>query len=564
MSLSLKKYQEIFVDSGLLKEEEFVQALKESESSGQQIESVLVNFGFVSDNQIGHLMADAYGVKFVNLRRQKIDPKYINVVPEAMRKRQGAIVYGQIKDKVQVAMVDPQNFELIGFIQKKVQRPLEIGYMTPELASSVAMDQDEDITTKINTYVTQFEEMRKSGEIAPGAQVGNEDFIIELVDLLTKYGHHQGASDVHIEPKEKTSTVRYRIDGILHDLFTFPQALHEFVVARIKILSNLRTDEHYSAQDSKFRLRVGGEPVNIRVSIVPIAHGEKVVMRILSEHGGRLTMESLGLNPEDLAKLESAASKPYGMILSTGPTGSGKTTSLYAILKKLNTREVNIQTIEDPVEYGVEGVNQIQVNEKTGLTFANGLRAIVRQDPDIILVGEIRDTETASISINSAMTGHLVLSTLHTNDAATAIPRLIDMEIERFLIASTVNLIIAQRLVRKICPECVSSNQINLVQYKDSIPPAIYKKFFGAKKKERLYFGKGCQSCNFLGFSGRLGIFEIMEITTRIREMIMKQANAEEIMTEAVKEGMTTMLEDGLRKVKSGQTNIEEVLRVVK
>jgi type II secretory ATPase GspE/PulE/Tfp pilus assembly ATPase PilB-like protein len=330
-------------------------------------------------------------------------------------------------------------------------------------------------------------------------------------------------------------------------------------------LSKLRTDEHRSAQDGKIRADMGDKKLDIRISIVPVIEGEKIVMRLLSERVHQVGLEDLGFASDDLVKLKKEYAKPYGMILATGPTGSGKTTTLYGILKILNRREVNISTIEDPVEYDIEGVNQIQVNPKTNLTFAAGLRSILRQDPNIIMVGEIRDEETAEIAINSAMTGHLVLSTLHTNDAPTALPRFLEMGIEPFLVASTVNIIIAQRLVRKICSQCIISESITAEDLKKKFPPALIDRYFGAEKKEiRIYHGKGCKTCSDTGYAGRVGIFEVLVVTEMIRDLIMKRANADQVRALAITEGMQTMIEDGIRKVLAGITTLEEVIRVTR
>jgi type II secretory ATPase GspE/PulE/Tfp pilus assembly ATPase PilB-like protein len=386
----------------------------------------------------------------------------------------------------------------------------------------------------------------------------------KIVDLLINYAAEDKASDVHIEPQEKNSLVRFRIDGILHDVLLLPKNLHDQVITRIKILSRLRTDEHFTPQDGKMRISLEEEDIDIRVSILPVTEGEKAVLRLLSSKFRKFSLVDLGMNEKDLKKVKDAYSRSYGMILSTGPTGSGKTTSIYAILKLLNTREKNITTIEDPAEYRIKGVNQINVNVKTNLTFANGLRSILRQDPNIIFVGEIRDSETAGIAVNASLTGHLVLSTLHTNDAATALPRLIDMNVEPFLVASTVNVIIAQRLVRKICEICKNTRNITPEELLKNLPPEIINKYIEKKTTITIYQGAGCKICHMTGYSGRIGVFEVLEITKAIRDLITKRQDADVILQKAIQEGMTTMLDDGLEKVFQGLTTIEEVLRVTK
>ncbi|MDO8425286.1 MAG: GspE/PulE family protein [bacterium] len=389
--------------------------------------------------------------------------------------------------------------------------------------------------------------------------------IVKIVDDLLVLAHGHGTSDIHIEPYEERTLIRFRIDGILHDVAEVPRALHDLLTTRVKILSRLRTDEHAAAQDGKLRFPVNGDKVDVRVSIVPVIHGEKTVLRILSESERVIALDTIGFAPHDLAIIQRNIQRPWGMILATGPTGSGKTSTLYAALKVLNSTDVNISTIEDPVEYEMERVNQIQVNPRTELTFAKGLRSIVRQDPDIIMVGEIRDEETAKIAVNSAMTGHLVLSTLHTNDAATTLPRLADMGVPPFLIASTVSVVIAQRLVRRVCEQCTEQRAVDagvLAVAREQLSPAMLKTYgFGAASATATY-GRGCGECQDSGYRGRTMIAEVMEMTDPIRAMIMSRENASAIAAKAVKLGMTTIAEDGLRKVQAGVTTLEELLRV--
>jgi len=391
--------------------------------------------------------------------------------------------------------------------------------------------------------------------------------IIKIVEAVLVNGYSSKASDIHIEPYEEETLIRFRIDGILHDIVTVPKSLQDLIITRIKILSRLRTDEHRAAQDGKLRFKSGEDKIDARVSIVPVVYGEKAVLRLLSAKAREHDLENLGFAPDEFEKIMNNINKPWGMILSTGPTGSGKTTTLYGALKKLNTREVNISTIEDPVEYDMPGVNQIQVNVKTSLTFAAGLRSIVRQDPDIIMVGEIRDEETAKIAINSAMTGHLVLSTLHTNDAATTLPRLLDMGIAPFLVSSTINLVIAQRLVRKICEKSkqkIKADAKTTALIKKQISKELIVKFKLDSPGITFFQGKGCPDCQSTGFSGRIGIFELLEMNDEIKELIMSKTNAAALQQKAVEQGMITMIERGIAKVLEGTTTIEEILRVAK
>ncbi len=381
----------------------------------------------------------------------------------------------------------------------------------------------------------------------------------DFVDGILQYAYLAGTSDIHLDPSETLLTVRFRMDGILHDVLAVPKKSLPTIVTRIRVLSELRTDVHQSAQDGRFRVMLGDTPVDVRVSITPTFNGETVVMRLLVSQGRALQLSELGMSKRDQETIERNMKKSYGMLLATGPTGSGKTTSLYSMLQELNKRQVSIITIEDPVEYTIPGLNQIQVNTQTDLTFASGLRSIVRQDPNIIMVGEIRDQETAGIAVNAALTGHLLLSTLHTNDAAVALPRLVDMGIEPFLIASTINVAIGQRLVRRLCT-CAKKRSLTIVERE------ALKKFaaHGFLAKHKTFAEpKGCAKCNRSGYHGRIGIYEVLEMTEKIRGLVVRQATADDIRKAAISEGMTTMLRDGLSKAASGITSIAEVLRVI-
>lgn len=384
--------------------------------------------------------------------------------------------------------------------------------------------------------------------------------IIALVDALIEEAQHMRASDIHIDPCENELKVRMRIDGVLQDAYNFPKEIQSEIVTRIKVLTGLRTDEHQTPQDGRFRVIFEGSgPIDIRASIAPVYYGENVVLRLLSEQTEKLSLEILGLSNSDREKIEKAIHKPYGMILATGPTGSGKTTTLYTILKTLNTREVSVITIEDPIEYAIEGINQIQTNTQTGLTFAKGLRSILRQDPNIIMVGEIRDPETASLAVNTALTGHLMLSTLHTNDAATTLPRLLDLGLEPYLITTTVNIVIGQRLVRKICKNCKESHKLTNIE-KKSIEELGH---FVTKVPDIMYRGKGCDECIGSGYKGRIGIYEVMIIDDSIRTAMLEKCSSTNIKNMAIERGMVTMVEDGYNKAVNGVTTLEEVLRVI-
>lgn len=393
-------------------------------------------------------------------------------------------------------------------------------------------------------------------ELEDGANVS----IINIIDELIRTASTMNASDIHIDPMDKYLRVRFRIDGVLEDMCTLPKEIHGEIISRIKILSGLRTDEHNAAQDGRFRnLLEEGKSVDIRVSVTPTYHGENAVMRLLADHSENYTLDMLGFSAEDQKKIVNAIKKPTGMILVTGPTGSGKTTTLYTILKMLNSKEISIITIEDPIEYAIGDIKQIQVNPRTEITFAKGLRSILRQDPDVIMVGEIRDVETAGIAVNTALTGHLLLSTLHTNDAATTLPRLLDMKIEPFLVSSTISIAIGQRLVRKICTNCKIEKNLTDEEFKHLSETISGIALRGNRK---FYRGKGCDACNNTGYKGRVVIDEVLVVDDEIRAAILSKVSAYDLKILAVKNGMTTMLMDGINKAVAGITSLEEVLRV--
>jgi type IV pilus assembly protein PilB len=405
-----------------------------------------------------------------------------------------------------------------------------------------------------------IEQARKLNVVHGIEELEKVTSVTQLIDLLVRKAWESGTSDIHIDPMDDAIIIRYRIDGVLYDVISLKKEIQPLIITRIKVLSSLRTDEHFIAQDGRFRASYEMGNVDLRISIIPTFHGENVVMRLLVGGARALSLEQLGFSPKDLKKIQMYIKQPYGMILATGPTGSGKTTTLYSVLQILNSRDVSIVTIEDPIEFAIPGLTQIQVNVATNLTFSQGLRSIVRQDPNIVLVGEIRDTETASIAVNAAMTGHLLLSTLHTNDAATTLPRLLDMDIEPFLIATTVNIAIGQRLVRKLCVKCreqYTMSKEEIATLAELVPEELLT------KNKTVYRAKGCETCNHTGYVKRMGIYEVLEVTEAIRELIKKRASSDDIMAKAREDGMTTMLEDGFLKVAQGITSIEEILRVV-
>lgn len=549
--------KDILLKTKIVDEKKFEEISEFAKNSGISLYDALIEKDIASDENLGILVADFLKIPFIALAKITIPEEAFRIVPQRYARKHHVIAFSRDDKSVKLAMSNPYDKEVLEMVARKTGLTVYAHFATQR-----------DIEGTFHLFKRDLQKTFDQLLLEEIGRVGNKEAadapIAKIVDLLIEYAYQDRSSDIHIEPQEKTSLVRFRIDGMLHDVLFIPKNLHDQIITRIKVLSRLRTDEHYSAQDGKMRLQLDEENLDIRVSILPIVEGEKVVLRLLASHFRQFSLLDLGMTEVDLQKVNNAMNKSYGMILSTGPTGAGKSTSIYAILKLLNKREKNITTIEDPVEYRIKGVNQIQVNPKTDLTFASGLRSILRQDPNIIFVGEIRDGETAGIAINAALTGHSVLSTLHTNDAATALPRFIDMKIEPFLVASTVNVIIAQRLIRKICDMCKASLMMSAAEIGRNIPPDVLKRNIGNSKDIRVYQGKGCRICHYTGYNGRIGVFEVLEVSKEIKRLIVEKADSDAIATQAVKDGMTTMLDDGLQKIIKGLTTIEEVLRVTK
>lgn len=557
MLITDDQLKKIVLSVHLLDEKKLEEIVKSAKNSGTNLTDALIEKDVVTDENLGILIADYLKIPFTVLSKISIPEDVFKIIPEKIARKYKAIPFERNKDGIKLAMTDPSNKLIQEMIEKKTSQKV-IPFLTTE----------RDIYNKLWIYKRDLQktfdelvnEQVKSAKTSKSVDVP----IAKLVDLIIQYSYQDRTSDVHIEPAETSTLVRFRVDGILHDVLTLPKELHDQIITRIKVLSRLRTDEHQTPQDGKMKIALEEEDLDIRVSILPIVYGEKVVLRLLASHFRQFSLVDLGMTESDLQKVTNGFNKSFGMILSTGPTGSGKTTSIYSILKIINTRDKNITTIEDPVEYRMKGVNQIQTNAKSELTFASGLRSILRQDPNVIFVGEIRDSETAGIAVNAALTGHLVLSTLHTNDAATALPRLTDMKIEPFLVASTVNVIVAQRLIRKICEMCKGSVEISQEQLLQNLSQDTITKHFGNKKNLRIYKGQGCEVCHLSGYAGRVGIFEVLEVTAGVKKLITEKKDASDIVQQAVKDGMITMLDDGMSKVVKGITTIEEVLRVTK
>jgi len=581
MRIEDQQLKAFILDFKFLSEKQLKQAEKRAKKSGKRLEEILVTEKLLERKDLIYLKAYILGIPFINLEKEKIPPAVLKIIPEPIARKHNIVAFRQKEKNLEVAMLDPEDLQTIEFIKKKANLKILPRLTTPKSIKNALMQYEESLETEfgkiIKGEIGEVKAVKEGLKKRPKMELekaAEELPIIKIVDTLLKHAILGRASDIHIEPIEKELLVRYRIDGILHDAMILPLRIHPGVVARIKILSNLKLDEHRLPQDGRFKIETEDYKISFRVSILPTFFGEKVVMRLLPETSKALNLEELGLRGEALEKVHFNIKRPTGLVLVTGPTGCGKTTTLYSIMDILNTPQVNISTVEDPVEYTMPRINQTQVHPQIGLTFASGLRALVRQDPDIIMVGEIRDNETASLAVNAALTGHLVLSTLHTNSAAGAVLRLLDMRVEPFLIASTLKLVMAQRLVRKLCPNfeeySFSKEEVkNLSKRYDADKILKTLKEEKAIKEnqnwENIKFGraKDTKKCPE-GYKGRIGIFEVLEVTETIKELINKERPADEIQKRAEKENMKTMLEDGFAKAAQRVTSVEEVLRVIR
>jgi type IV pilus assembly protein PilB len=584
MKIENKQLKDFLSDSNILALDKLEEAFHEAEDKKISLGDLLLEKKLIKEVELKKLYAYILGIPFVDLTKELISPDILQIIPEPIAKKYNIIAFEKTGKDIKVAMINPKDLQTIDFIRKKTGKKIIPCLTTEESIAAILRQYEKSLKAEFGDIITKSSDEIKAEE-GEDAEEGLEEIaqglpIIRIVDTLIKHAILQSASDIHIEPEEKDVVVRYRIDGILHDAMTLPRQVVAGIVARIKVLSNLKLDEHRLPQDGRFKIEKENLKISFRVSILPVFDGEKIVMRLLDESSKGLTLEKMGLYGNPLEIVHRQIKKPNGMILVTGPTGSGKTTTLYTVMDILNTSEVNISTVEDPVEYRMPRVNQTQVNSKIGMTFAAGLRSLLRQDPDIIMVGEIRDKETMEIALHAAMTGHLVLSTLHTNSAAGALPRMLDMGAEPFLVASTVNVIVGQRLVRKLCPECRTEYKMNEKEITalkksfgtDEILDAMTRS--GAIKeiikekagwKEISFYRKaGCEQCNNEGYHGRIGIYEVLEITDEIRKMIIGASTSSDIEKKAREEGMFTMVEDGFVKAAQGYTSIEEIIRVTK
>ena len=578
MQLSNADLGKVLVDQSYLSTDELAQVLKEAEERRVPLRTILFERRLLTADLLENALSEYYKLPFYDLISKPPTMDTVNVLPEEFARTYSAVaVQYEAEKSITIATSDPQQEGFEEAVRSNVGQKNFV--LTGKLALEASkkktglFSKDPKAPTKkftgTVTYVyspesaikNAFSFYRKPLATRFQAIIEQQKKVApEILEEIFNDAMGLKASDIHFEPQEKDVIVRFRVDGVMHEAGRLPKQFYEGIINRIKIEANLRIDEHFAAQDGAIRYKSKAGTMDVRVSIIPIVDGEKVVMRLLSEYVRNLTLADLGFSDHYREILERAANKPFGMIITTGPTGAGKSTTLYGLIKMRNRPDVNISTIEDPVEYKIPGINHIQVNHATGLDFSKGLRSLVRQDPDVILVGEIRDSETATIAVNAALTGHLLFSTLHANDSATAIPRLIEMGVEPFLLASTLEVIVAQRLARKICPQCRFSFTITVEEAQKLFRGAEH--YFHGDEPVHLYRGKGCQACGNTGYRGRIGIYELLEISKDMEVLIVQKKNSTDILMKAREHGFMFLFEDGLDKVRAGQTTIEELSRV--
>lgn len=581
MIVSDEQLKEFLVDAGLISRDDIAAAQANAKEKKSSLGKALVGAGKLSEDDLRRSEAYILGIPYVSLAGQKIDFAVLSLIPEPIARKHNIVAFKRSPDSLEIAMLDTEDLGAIEFVKKKVGLKILSRLTDKDSIKAALIQYQKSLKAEFGDIINRESSLMKtireeSGDDASEKELKKlaEDLpVVKIVDTLLNHAIIQGASDIHIEPAENEVITRYRIDGLLHDAMVLPRNVASGITARIKVLANLKLDEKRLPQDGRFKIEALGQKVAFRVSVLPTYYGEKTVMRLLRDSVAGHTLESLGFHGAALEKIHDATRQKTGMILVTGPTGSGKSTTLYTVLDIVNTPEVNISTIEDPIEYQMPRVNQTQVKPEIGLTFAAGLRALVRQDPDIVMVGEIRDSETASLAVNASLTGHLVLSTLHTNSAAGAVPRLIDMGVEPFLIVSTVNVVIAQRLVRRLC-SVKEKYILTEAERKDLARMVDLDRALAALREEKIvaphaswdeipfYRAKKSEECED-GHKGRAVIHEVIKMTPTIRDLVMKGATVLAVEEQAKKEGMRTMIEDGIFKAAQGVTTIEEVLRVV-
>lgn len=592
MRISDTTIEKILVRTGSIDETKLNELKSDAEANSKSLQDTVLHSNIVDDEKLTEMIAEYIGVPFIRINPKDVSEEVLRKIPEHIARQYNAVLFAAAEDgTLSLAMDDPDDVQALNFIQKEIGYNTRVFLATKNNILECLDIYRGDVNKEIDQVIATQQDAQAENQTVTEEEFAENSPVAQTVNLLLEYAIKSSASDIHIEPREEFVQIRYRIDGVLREVNRLPRNVLRALVSRIKILSNLKIDERRVPQDGRFKITVSGRQYALRVSTLPIADGEKVVMRILDESNQSVTLEQLGYWGKSLVDIKEAMQQPNGMILVTGPTGSGKSTSLFSILSELNTPDVNISTIEDPVEYKISGVNQTQTNVKAGMTFASGLRALLRQDPNIIMVGEIRDGETANLGVQAALTGHLVFSTLHTNNAATCLPRLLDMEIEPFLIASTVKAVIGQRLVRRLCTFCrqhytPTSDEIKNIEslfglsnsrdigYINRLESQAASEKIGGDAEQNTNSttitglwkesAEGCDECNHLGFKGRLGIYEVLDVSQTIQRSITTNATSNEIQDEAINDGMVTMQIDGLIKALRGVTTISEVLRVTR
>ena len=559
---------DILLSEKQITKEQYDDIKVKSASKGVSEDTIIESLSIVTPDKLAEAKAKLLNIPFITLDASSFSPQALGYVSRAVAERFELIpfAFDEKTQTLSVAMSNPVDLESVTFVREKTGLNIKTFASAPsDVEKAINEQYRQEIVGEVGAALKETEQEGKVKTIDTSqiAQIIKEAPIAKIVSTILEYAVTSRASDIHIEPQEDRVRVRYRIDGILYDRLSLPKSVQEAVISRIKILSEMKIDEHRTPQDGRFNFKVEDKEVDLRISVLPTSFGEKIVMRLLRKSGGVPSLQELGLTGASLRNLETAMLRPHGIIIVVGPTGSGKTTTLYSVLSKLNTTRVNIMTLEDPIEYQMAGINQVQINPAVGLTFADGLRAFLRQDPNIILVGEIRDQETTELAIQAALTGHLVFSTLHTSNAAGALPRLLDLGAESFLLASTMNAILGQRIVRKICDSC-KVDYVPPGQLVEEMKVVLGKYYPGEKdgKPVKFYKGKGCAECGDSGYLGRVGIFETLPISEKVSSLVLQRADSGTIEKEAVEEGMITMKQDGYLKVLQGVTSIEEVLRV--
>jgi len=549
---------ELLLKKSLITQDQVEKARQEMKKTGLPLEKSLEKLGFITEEEITKTIADSLGVPYIDLTDYLIDTEVIKLVPEVVAKKHKAVPLFKIGDTLTLAMIDPHDIIAVDDIRRKIKIDSIDTVLASEKGIQKVLDSSYGAVGSIEDVIKGIDktklDLRGKKGVKEIAEAATEAPIIKLVNLIITQAIKDKASDIHVEPNEEVVRIRYRIDGILHEVNTIPKHLQSAVISRIKILAKMDIAEQRKPQDGRIRFKKEDRNIDMRVSSFPTVHGENVVMRLLDKATALLGLPEIGFSKDDLKKFDKLIHAPNGIILVTGPTGSGKTTTLYAALATINSMEKNIITIEDPVEYELPLIRQTQVNPKAGLTFATGLRSILRQDPDVVMVGEIRDKETAETAIQASLTGHLVFSTLHTNDAPSALTRLIDMEIEPFLISSSIIGVLAQRLVRVICPKCKEEHTPSKEELKN----------LGLKEGATFYKGKGCQKCKKTGYAGRIAIFELLVLDEEIKKMVVSRSSVDEVRKKAISKGMITLFSNGISKAKEGITTIEDVLRATK